>query len=184
MKNFNFNLLYTALLIFSFLLFSCNKDDDTSNSNNNNSKNIGVNKIAMDVSGSQTGHMSGNAFIEIHNSQGYNTFEIEGGDASEATFKINFYTYNGSSNPVPWPEKGTYPLDSGADIINGKGYKVDFEYIPEWRDYSKNVTGSLTITDNSNNQLKGTFEFSADENGDNGSITVTNGTFHAETKEE
>lgn len=168
---------FSIYIVASLLFFSCSNDDDGNDPEPGN--NVALNEIALDISGSVTGPRSGAAEIISYNSEGYNTFEIEGSDTSDAAFNINFYTYNGGNNPVPWPEKGTYSLNSDDDYINGQGFRVNFEDIVEWRDYSRNVSGTLTITDNSNDRLKGTFEFSADEHGGTGSISVTNGVFNA-----
>ena len=168
-------------IVASLILFSCSSDDNGNNPNPSNT--AALNEISLELSGSVVGPRSGKSVITTSNGKGYNTFEIDGSDGPDATFEINFYTYNGGNDPVPWPEKGTYSLDSDADYKNGKGFSVQFEDIVEWRDYSKNVTGTLTITDNSNERLKGTFEFSADEHGGTGSITVTNGAFYVTIEE-
>lgn len=173
--------LFAIFILASLLLFSCSSDDDGNGPGPDD--NVALNQISVDISGSATGKRSGEASISIFNGKGYNTFEIEGSDGPDATFKIRFYTYNGGNDPVPWPEKGTYSLDSDADYTNGKGFSVDFEDVVEWREYSKNVTGTLTITDNSNERLKGTFEFSADEHGGTGSISVSNGAFYVGIEE-
>lgn len=168
-------------IIAALLLFSCSSDDNGNNPEPGN--NVELNEMSLDVSGSVVGPRSGKSVITTSNGKGYNTFEIDGSDGPDATFEINFYTYNGGNDPVPWPEKGTYSLNSDADYTNGKGFRVSFEDVVEWRDYSRNVTGTLTITDNSNERLKGTFEFSADEHGGTGSISVTNGVFYASMEE-
>lgn len=164
-------------IVASLLLFSCSSDDDGNDPGPSDTAIL--DEISLDISGSVSGSRSGESVIKINNNVGYNTFEIKGSDEPQATFNINFYTYNGGNNPIPWPEKGTYSLNSSDDYTNGQGFRVTFEDVTEWRDYSKNVTGSLTITDNSNERLQGTFEFSADEHGGTGSISVTNGVFYA-----
>tara|TARA_R110000850_G_scaffold150497_1_gene273319 strand:+ start:239132 stop:239668 length:537 start_codon:yes stop_codon:yes gene_type:complete len=175
MKNTTFYFILTLLFTFT----ACTDDDD--NGNNGDGPNVGANEITFDISGAVEGEKSGASYVVIVQDFSYLISSNDGTSSSDQTFSLVFHKSfddgNASANPAP----GTYPIGTVGDLMDQDGFWVVYSDTQNNQEFGgQNVDGTLTITSNSNNQLKGTFEFSAGSyEGSEGTITVTNGSFSA-----
>lgn len=172
----------TSMLVFLSLIvcMACSNDDDNNNNGNEPSNNL--NKISFDISGYVDGNKTGGSYVVIV--EDYNTYMISSHDGTSntnQTFSLNFYKdFEDTSTENPAP--GTYPIGTVVDLVDQDGFWLvytDTQNNIEFGSGTDNVSGTLTITSNTNNLLKGTFEFTATKNQTGESIQVTNGQFSA-----
>ncbi|WP_185155950.1 DUF6252 family protein, partial [Fulvivirga kasyanovii] len=130
------------------------------------------------ISGAVEAEKKGSSYIVVVAGSTYMISNNDGTSASDQTFSLAFYK-NFQDNSTSNPAVGTYPIGTAVDLVNEDGFLVVYTDTQTGKDYSKDVSGTLTITNNSNNQLRGTFEFAASNTNQGGSIQVTNGKFSA-----
>ncbi|PVW16273.1 hypothetical protein DDV96_03110 [Marixanthomonas spongiae] len=152
----------------------CSKDDDQSDDSNNASKN----QITFDISGAVEGKKTGSSYIVIVEGVNYSISNNDGTSIDDQTFSLSFYK-KFKDNSTTNPAKGTYPIDDVVNLTDTDGFWIVYTDTVNDIDFSQDVSGTLTITSNTNNQLKGTFEFSASSRETGETITVTNGKFSA-----
>ncbi len=173
MKNTAFFLILTLLFAFT----ACNGDDDS----NGDGPNVGANEITFDISGAVEGEKSGSSYVVVvGGTDSYLISNNDGTSAETQTFSLVFYK-SFENNPTANPAPGTYPIGTVGDLVNEDGFWVVYTDTQSGEEFGgQNVSGTMTITSNTNNQLKGTFEFTAGGYGTTeGTITVTNGRFSA-----
>lgn len=172
------NTAYYLILILLFSLTACSSDDDNGNINNNSS--VGDNEITFDISGAVEGNKSGSSYVIVVGDFSYIISNNDGTSSADQTFSLAFHKSfddNNIANPTP----GTYPIGTVTDLADVNGFWVVYTDTRSGEEFGgQNVSGTMTITSNNNNQLKGTFEFSAGGyDTTEGTITVTNGSFSA-----
>ncbi len=175
MKNPVFYLILTLLFTFT----ACSGDDD--NGGNGDDPNVGANEITFDISGAVEGNKSGSSYVVIVEGYSYMISNNDGTLGSDQTFSLAFHKSFEDENPSANPAPGTYPIGNSVDVLDVDGFWVVYTDTQTDQEFGgQNVNGTLTITSTNNNQLKGTFEFTADGfPGTEGTITVTNGSFSA-----
>ena len=158
------------------LTLSCSGDDD-----NNDDNPIAGNSISFDIGGAETGSKEGMAYVVTVDSNDMYMISANDGTSLETqTFSLVFYK-SFESDPLGNPAPGTYPIATTAELLDTDGFWVVYTNTQTGVDYgATGASGTLTITSNSNNQLKGSFQFSAESQGNPATtIEVTNGTFSA-----
>ncbi|MBR9757479.1 MAG: hypothetical protein GYB39_05320 [Algicola sp.] len=171
----------TCVLALTLFTLSCSNDDDNNNPNNTPPNTTQNNQMAFDIAGDVTGSKTGSSsIVTVENAN--NTYMISNHDGTSfdtQTFSLVFYKAF-SDNTLANPSPGTYPIANVGHLIDQDGFWAVYTDTQTGEDYgSGNLSGTLTITSNTNNQLKGTFEFSAENLSGTKTITVTNGTFSA-----
>lgn len=174
MKNTAFFIILTLL----FSLTACSGDDD--NGNNGDNPSVGANEITFDISGAVEGNKTGSSYVIIVGDFSYIISNNDGTSSADQTFSLAFHKSfddNTAANPAP----GTYPIGTVTDLADEDGFWVVYTDTQSSEEFGgQNVSGTLTITSNNNNQLRGTFEFTAGGyDTTEGTITVTNGSFSA-----
>ena len=183
-----FNQFFFLLLALSLSFVSCNTDDDDFNTSTDDDIGGGggqnpLGSFSFDVAGDMDTTMQGtNALYS----------EVEqislGLENDAATFAISFnwgiVTQDGST-PDPLPQVGVYELMTSADELGSETFYVNMHStLVEGAEgmiqfYAENVSGTLEITNISNNFVEGIFSFTADQVEGDGSMTVTNGEIKA-----
>ena len=171
------------ILLTLFLSFmACSNDEDT-NDNTTGMEDITIplNQMTFDITGTVEGAKSGFCYVNIIGSSSYMVSSNDGTSAADQTFGITLYK-DFEEDPVGNPAPGTYPIGTVVDVSGIDGFWVvytDTQNDTEFGSGTDAVSGSLTIISNTNNELKGSFEFSATNNQTGESIQVTNGKFSA-----
>lgn len=169
-------------LLTLFLSFmACSNDDDSNDNTGMEDIPIPLNEMSFDISGAVDGSKSGYCYVLIVGESSYMVSSNDGTSAADQTFGITLYK-DFEEDPVGNPAPGTYPIGTVVDVSGIDGFWVvytDTQNDTEFGSGTDAVSGSLTIISNTNNELKGTFEFTATNNQTGESIQVTNGKFSA-----
>ncbi|WP_417875096.1 DUF6252 family protein [Xanthomarina gelatinilytica] len=169
-------------LLTLFLSFmACSNDDDSNDNTGMEDITIPLNQMTFDITGTVEGAKSGFCYVNIIGSSSYMVSSNDGTSAADQTFGLTFYK-SFVDDPVGNPAPGTYPIGTVVDVSGIDGFWVvytDTQNDTEFGSGTDAVSGSLTIISNTNNELKGTFEFTATNNQTGESIQVTNGKFSA-----
>ena len=187
MKNLQTHYFYSVLIIVSLLLVSCNKDDDSTN-DSDTSVNIEVGRIAFDVSGFETAGMDGDVVYFLNNSYSLKYLTISNDAHIIHNDKIwNITIEQNSNDAIALPEPGEYPIVQGlSNTYDQTSFNATISMFTDMMTdtgthFGGNngaITGTLKIVSNTDNIIKGTFNFEAFTS-DGEKITVTNGQFAA-----
>ena len=157
-------LTFALVLLFgSALLGGCRSNSTSPNSNNNNNNNIPSGMTATINGKAWSGQVVG-----FRHTGPLSNLQFEGWVTTPFQ-QIPF----GVSPSITGP--GTYPLVQNDQT---SGNIVEGAYNTDTSSYSDNVTGSMTIMVLTDNNIQGTFHFTAigAPNGD--TVTITNGQFN------
>lgn len=168
---------YTIItVLFAIAVFgSCTRDKDETN----NDKGMANGKVTFTISGDINGTKEGtSSIVTVEGDNPYYLISNHDGNSNDDhTFSLTFYK-NFIDNSITHPQAGTYPIESVANLSNQEDFGW---FLPIWL-VGKNILGkgTISIVSNSNNQLKGTFDFIGTESyGTQGEIKVSHGQFSA-----
>ncbi|MCC5918476.1 MAG: hypothetical protein JJU02_14235 [Cryomorphaceae bacterium] len=182
------NLIHPSkALLFLFAFFitistSCSEDDDEEFSPNGDDY-----FISFNISGDVTGELEGSAVMtQVELAGNYtlsisgNDFEVEGEEENQ-TFNIHFRR-GPAPNEFESPEVGTYIIGLPAEAAAENGFWVNYFDIDggSSTEYgTEDVSGTIEITNVTDDYIEGTFDFTAGRTENDQNITVTNGIFKA-----
>ena len=147
-----------SFLLFLSLLISCGNNDDDD--------------LGVSGEGSLSAKVDGTKFtalsVAVAATTSNDVLAVQGSDASGIFIRINIMNYNG---------KGTYK--TGDNIANASSMIYGtVQPIASWASTFNIGNGTVTVTEDTETTVKGTFSFTA-VNDDMGSKTITEGTFNA-----
>lgn len=157
---------YHFLLAFSIIaLASCSDDDD---SDNNNPSGGGGDEtvdsyITFSVTGDETAEFSSNATTALQGSPANGYDFIISGIPEDIQAGIDFTIYFTSkyidTPPLPIPT-GSFDLIAESESENGDGnYATGFTNFETGTGFGYEVTGTLNITESTDNYVEGDFNF-------------------------
>lgn len=172
MKNFKHIMLF--VMIGSLLTFttSCSNDDDGGDGPSGTPS--GTLVATIDGASFQSAAISSSATV----ANGGQNLIIIASHSDGRAFSFTVFGYD---------SVGTYPIGGGANITNGASYsEIDVDInnpqnttTETWQaPYDDSMVGELRISEETETNLKGTFEFTCKNvGGDNSVKTITNGSF-------
>lgn len=182
MKIKNFLLFGSLIFMFALLYVGC------ANSGKKTSSEI-KGFINISVSGSVEGERSGTADFFQGESGKNQWWTISGHDTNPQTFSIKLQLIS-TSDEVSQPKPGAYKIGmdpmNGHEIFLGTFTKILDGNVKNSKSYSSiDGDGTLIIEVSNENEVKGSFEFTAHptENGSSSAIQVS-GDFHAFSRTE
>ena len=147
-----------SLLLFLSLLISCGNNDDDD--------------LGVSGEGSLSAKVDGTKFtalsVAVAATTSNDVLAVQGSDASGIFIRINIMNYNG---------KGTYKTGDSPSNTSSMIYGT-VQPIASWASTFNIGNGTITVTEDTETAVKGTFSFTA-VNDDMGSKTITEGTFNA-----
>lgn len=168
-------LVATTMVFFLLLTLSCS--DNSSGPDDN-----GLGEASFTIAGDLEGEKTGIANFRAFEMSGIYTWDILIQDTGQITYDISFSML--SDEAIERPEPGTYDIalsGFGGEDFNGSYSDYnDSQFNPT--NYTVGISstsGTLNITNSSEDLVEGTFQFTAVDADSGGTITVSEGEFSA-----
>ncbi|MCC5907926.1 MAG: hypothetical protein JJU13_17060 [Balneolaceae bacterium] len=162
-----------SIIVLLVVLISCSDDSTGPEAND-------LGEASFVISGAVEGQKEGFANFRAFEMSGVHTWDILIIDAQPRSFEISISAF--SNEPLSRPSTGTYQLGLTQDSDYAASYSEGSLAQPDSYTTTFNEnTGTLVITSSSDDEIEGTFEFTAvniDEE-DTEQISISNGQFRA-----
>lgn len=177
--------LLSLMLLVVMGLYACGSDDD-----NPPSQEFG--EVNFTVTGDFEAEKSGFADFAGLNFGAASQWEISTNDFSPQTFSLNFSNFS-ATNTVSRPAPGTYVIGQGGNnveafsVVYTRIENEDFANAIEYDTLLEENAGTLTIETSNENEVSGTFSFTAVKRDDQFNVTgqiQVSGSFTAKKRQD